>query len=138
MDSTSVTLHVFFEDPFFVGVLTREEAGALTACRVVFGAEPSDAQVHGWLLGAYDSLRPSPAVGAKRRPVHSNPKRAKREAGRQARREGIGTKAQQALALDREERAEERRQQSRERKLEDAHRRFALRQQRRKQRHRGR
>ena len=45
MDSISVTLVVFFEDPFYVGVIERVCGGELTAGRRVFGGEPRDAEV---------------------------------------------------------------------------------------------
>ena len=42
MQKSRASFTVFFEDPFWVGVYEREEPGGLTACRVVFGAEPKD------------------------------------------------------------------------------------------------
>ena len=53
MDSISVTLVVFFEEPFYVGVIERVCGGELTACRHVFGAEPRDAEVHADILAEY-------------------------------------------------------------------------------------
>ena len=38
----SVTFLVFFEEPFWVGVVERRENGLLCTARVVFGAQPSD------------------------------------------------------------------------------------------------
>lgn len=45
METTSLTLTVFFDDPFWVGVFERADGGRLSVCRVVFGAEPRDAEV---------------------------------------------------------------------------------------------
>ena len=53
----SVTLLVFFEDPFWVGIVERREGGRLRAARVVFGAEPSDREVYAWVLESFDGLR---------------------------------------------------------------------------------
>lgn len=53
-------------------------------------------------------------------------------------RAGIGTKSQQALQLQREERKTERRQASREQKEAEMQRMFELKQQKRKEKHRGR
>ena len=40
-----VTLTVYFDDPFWVGVFERVENGKLSACKVTFGAEPRDVEV---------------------------------------------------------------------------------------------
>ena len=37
-----VTLTVYFDDPFWVGVFERMDGGKLSACKVTFGAEPKD------------------------------------------------------------------------------------------------
>ncbi len=67
-----------------------------------------------------------------------NPKRMQREAKRQTMRGGIGTKSQQALQLQREEKKTERRRITREQKEADKQRMFDLKQQKRKDKHRGR
>ena len=67
-----------------------------------------------------------------------NPKRRQREAGRQTMQAGIGTKSQQALQLQREERKTERRQAGREQREARKERLFELKQQKRKEKHRGR
>lgn len=46
MQKSRASFTVFFEDPFWVGVYEREEPGGLTACRVVFGAEPKDGEIY--------------------------------------------------------------------------------------------
>lgn len=40
MDSIKMKLTVFFENPYWVGVVCKEEEGRLNACRVIFGPEP--------------------------------------------------------------------------------------------------
>ena len=45
MDKAAVTLQVFFEDPFWVGIFERVSAGKLEACKVTFGPEPKDYEV---------------------------------------------------------------------------------------------
>ena len=64
MNKSSICLTVFFEDPFWVGVFERQEQGALTVCKVTFGAEPKDGEVYDFVLRNYASLRFSPAVAA--------------------------------------------------------------------------
>ena len=67
-----------------------------------------------------------------------NPKRRQREAGRHTLQAGIGTKSQQALQLQREAIKTERRQIGREQKEARKERLFELKQQKRKEKHRGR
>ena len=67
-----------------------------------------------------------------------NPKRVQRDVIKQLRDTGIGTKSQQALKLQREQNKLERKVKSREQKLAEAKRMFELKQQKRKEKHRGR
>ena len=66
-----------------------------------------------------------------------NPKRKQREARKQSQVSGIGTKSQQALQLQREENKLERKIISREMKEAEKQRQFELKQQKRKEKHRG-
>lgn len=138
MDRGKAGLTVFFEGPFWVGVFERIEDGKLSVCRVVFGSEPRDYEVWEFVLKNYYSLRFSPAVEAAVKDSRINPKRRQREAVRQTMQAGIGTKSQQALQLQREERKTERRQAGREQKEARKERLFELKQQKRKEKHRGR
>ena len=104
METGYANLTVRFEDPFWVLLYERGGGGTYEACKLPFGAEPGDQEVYAFLLENWRSLRFSPPVAAKgpfERKV--SPKRARREAQRAVRPAAIGTKAQQALALQREE-----------------------------------
>ena len=59
-----VTLTVYFDDPFWVGVFERMDGGKLSVCKVTFGAEPKDYEVWEFVLGHYHELKFSPAVEA--------------------------------------------------------------------------
>ena len=138
MDKVSVVLRVFFEDPFWIGVLERVEGGRMTVCKIIFGPEPKDYEVYDWLLKNYYRLRFSPAVKAEAKKEHTNPKRRQREARMQTAVSGIGTKSQQALSLQHEQLKEERKIRTREQKEAEKEARFELKQQKRKEKHRGR
>lgn len=131
-------LTVFFEEPFWVGVFERTENGKLSVCKVTFGAEPKDYDVMDFVQKNYFSLQFSSAVKADARKEHTKPKRAQREARRLTAQSGIGTKAQQALQLQREEMKTERKIQTRAQREAEKERKFALKQQKRKEKHRGR
>ena len=139
MECDCARLTVCFDEPFWVAVYEREEAGRLTVCRQVFGAEPRDGEVYRWLLSAWRTLVFSPAVGLERRQTgRTNPKRARRQARAAAEQQGVGTKAQQALQLQREQEKTQRREDRRRRDQAEEARRFQLRQEKKKARHRGR
>ena len=105
MECGYARLTVWFADPFWVGVYEREAEGRLEVCRHTFGAEPKDGEVWQWLLSAWRGLDFSPAVEAPRRPSgRENPKRVRRQARNRPEKTGVGTKAQQALQLQREAR----------------------------------
>ncbi|MEA4927927.1 MAG: YjdF family protein [Candidatus Limiplasma sp.] len=139
METVSVQLTVYFDDPFWVGVFTRQEDESLTAARMVFGAEPKDYEVYASVLEHYAELRFSPPVAAEQTaPPPANPKRMQREAARRMAAQGIGTYAQQALQQQRELHGLERKAQSRAMRDAEDERRYQLRQIKRKQKHRGR
>ncbi len=137
MDKVSGRLTVFFEDPFWVGVFERIENGRLFAAKVTFGAEPKEPELLIYLLRHYYRLQFSPAVETAVKPAHRNPKRAQREAGRQTAQVGIGTKSQQALQLQQEQNKQVRKRRSRTRKQADAKRLYALKQQQKREKHKG-
>lgn len=64
MDKVSLTFRVFFEDPFWIGVVERISDGTMEVCKITFGIEPKDYEVYDWLLKNYYRLRFSPAVKA--------------------------------------------------------------------------
>lgn len=138
MECDCARLTVCFESPFWVAVYEREEAGRLTVCRQVFGAEPRDGEVYQWLLASWRTLAFSPAVALERREAgRLSPKRAQRQARAAAEQRGVGTRAQQALQLQREERKQARQAQSRRRDAAEAKRKFQLRQEKKKEKRRG-
>ncbi|MBQ3277145.1 MAG: YjdF family protein [Oscillospiraceae bacterium] len=130
-------LTVFFEEPFWVGVFERFDGGALSVCKVTFGAEPKDHEVWEYVLQHYHELVFSPAVEAERRQAADNPKRRLRNARKQLENTGIGTRSQQALQRQREEMKTERRQISREEREMEAQRRFEIKQAKKKEKRRG-
>ena len=133
-----VTLTVFFEEPFWVGLVEKtDERNRLTVAKVVFGAEPSEKQLHEWVLQSWHTLRFSPPVaGARRAALADNPKRRQRQAAK-AVQTGTGTKAQEAMKLMHEQNKLERKQRGKAQREADERRLFELRQQKKKEKHSG-
>ncbi len=137
MDETSGKLTVYFEEPFWVGVFERISDGKLSVCKVTFGAEPKDYEVWGFILKHYSNLKFSPAVETEVKQTADNPKRRQRNVRKQLQSSGVGTKSQQALQMQRELMKNERRQISKEQREAEKQRQFELKQQKRKEKHRG-
>ena len=155
--SISAQFTLSFDGRFWVGVLelherrrgadTNDQVGAVRAARHVFGAEPTDAELYDFLLthgGALiDRAAACPPVRASR-PVDSssarrpNPKRAARQAAKEAARVRPSTAAQAALAAAREETATRASRDRSRRRRQKADEDWARRRQRAKRRHRGR
>lgn len=138
MDKVSGKLTVFFEEPFWVGVFERVAEGKLSVCKVTFGSEPKDYEVNDFIMKNYYRLRFSLAVEADVKEASRNPKRIQREVRRQVQNTGIGTKSQQALKLQQEVLKKERKVVSREQREVEKERRFELRQEKRREKRRGR
>ncbi len=136
--SVSTTLTVYYDGQFWVGVVERVEDGAFSAARTIFGSEPSDEEVLQFVLHRWDSLRFSGGVPAEKRATHArSPKRRKREAAKATSASAPGTKAQQAIAQMREESKRDAKTSRAERKRIESVRKYSLRRDKRKKKHRG-
>ena len=153
----ATTFTIFFDGHLWVGVLEQRDGGQIRAARVVFGREPSGAEIEDWLrrhgndlIGRAAAAQPIDDGG---RPTGRarRPKRAQRGAARQARRPPApraaagpargphgATASQQALAADREARAAARAQDEAARRRRDRKEARARRRARARARHRGR
>ena len=132
-------LTVFFDGIFWIGIYERIQDGKLEACKITFGAEPKDYEVYEFLLKNWNKLRFSPPVEAGgKKETKVNPKRMQRNIRKQLEAHGTGTKSQQALSLQKEEAKLARKEKGRRPKEEEKQRQFEIRQQKRKEKHRGR
>ena len=137
----SAALTVYFDGQFWVGVAERRDERGLSACRIVFGAEPSDAEVSERVLRPWPDLPFSPPLAEPaENPIKlaANPKRRKREAAAALQATAGGsTKAQQALAAEHERAKDESAAARTQHHREEDDRRFAERTAKRKRRRRG-
>ncbi len=133
----SITLTVFFDGQFWVGIFERTDSGKLTVSRVVFGAEPKDQQIHEFVLHDYMKLRFSPPVeGVIVQTIASNPKRRQRQIAR-SNEKGIGTKSQQAMKLAQEACKTARKERTKEQREVEEQRKHELHVEKKKAKHRG-
>ena len=137
MDRVSGKLTIYFEDPFWVGVFERIENRKLSVAKVTFGVEPKDYDVLEFINRNYYHLQFSPAVETVVKDAKKNPKRAQRDAKKQTMETGIGTKSQQALKLQQEQNKLARKERSKKEREEESDRLFEMKQQKKKEKHKG-
>lgn len=137
MDKMSGKLTVYFEEPFWVGVFERICDEKLSVCKVTFGTEPKDYEVWDFVLKHYSDLKFSLTVKIKVKQTADNPKRRQRNARKQLQSFGIGTKSQQALQMQREEMKTKHRQISKKQRETEKQHQFELKQQKRREKHKG-
>ena len=137
MEKIAGKLTVFFDNPFWVGVFECVEKNKLSVCRVVFGAEPKDYEVYDFILKNYKNLKFGSSLEVKVKKIKNNPKRLQREVKKQSKQVGIGTKSQLALQKQREEMKLERKKESKQIRELENRRKFELKQEKHKQKHRG-
>ena len=130
-------LTVYFEDPFWVGIFEKIVENKLSVSKVTFGAEPKDYEIHEMVERYYYRLKFSPSVEVTVKKDAVSPKRRQRDAKKESQSQGIGTKSQQALQLQREENKLEKKTVSREIKEAEKKRQFTLKQEKRKDKHKG-
>lgn len=133
------SLTILFENPFWIGLYERIDGDKYQVCKITFGAEPKDYEIYDFLLKNRHKLKFSPPIKTDEIKEHKlNPKRMQREINHQLENRGIGTKAQQALKIQHEQGKIERKAQNREHKEIEKERQYAIRQQKKKAKHRGR
>lgn len=135
--SVSSTLTVYHDGQFWVGLAEHVEGGRYGVARIVFGAEPSDEEILRFVVSGWEKLAffgDDPTEASK--PAR-NPKRRAREASKALRQPAMGTRAQQALANQRETMKRESAHARSQRRAEEADARFEQRRLKRKQKHRG-
>ncbi|MFF4419112.1 YjdF family protein [Streptosporangium sp. NPDC001559] len=137
-----ISLAVYYEGPFWVGVLEMVEGDELRVTRFVLGAEPTDPELyeflmrHGGALLARTAESPSVPAG-ERAERRVNPKRAAKLAARQAARVSTrSTASQEAMRIELEGRKREAATDRRERKRELAEYRREVARRKRVERHR--
>lgn len=137
MNKVSGKLTVYFEEPFWVGVFEHIEDDKLSVAKVIFGAEPKDYEVQEYIQKYYSDLKFSMAVDAAVKDISRNPKRMQRQARKQMLEKGIGTKSQQLLKLQHEQNKQERKERSHKKKETEEQIMFELKQQKKKEKHKG-
>ena len=139
MGRVSIKLTIYFEEPFWVGIFERSIDEKFSVCKVVFGAEPKDNEIFGLVLNRYSKLKYSPEIlYEKAFKEKVNPKRVQRDVKKQLNNKGVSTKSQQALKLQQEQNKTIRKIKTKEQKELEKEKLYSLRQQKKREKHKGR
>lgn len=134
-----IQLTIFFEDPFWVGVFERIYESQIEVVRVPFGGEPRDCEILQFVREHYHQLlfsRPVQLESVVSKKI--NPKRLQKLVRKEVVSGGIGTKSQEALKKELQVQKVERRERAKIDRDAKKERKFELRQEARKLKHRGR
>ena len=135
--SVSSTLTVYHDGQFWVGLAEHVESGRYGVARIVFGAEPSDEEILRFVTSEWEKLSFFGDKATETSKPAKNPKRRAREAAKALKGPAVSTKAQQALAAQREAMKRESAHVRSRRRVEEADARYEQRKLKRKQKHRG-
>ena len=135
--SVSPALTVYHDGQFWVGLAEHVADGGYGAARIVFGAEPSDEEILRFVVGKWEKLAFFGDESAEASRPAKNPKRRAREAAKALKQPAMSTKAQQALAAQRETMKRESARARSRRRTKEAKARFEQRTLKRKRKHRG-
>lgn len=122
--SVSSTLTVYHDGQFWVGLAEHVEGGRYGVARIVFGAEPSDEEILRFVTSKWAKLSFFGDKAMETSKPAKNPKRRAREAAKVLKRPAVSTKAQQALAAQREAMKRESAQARSQRRADEAEARF--------------
>ncbi|KHF37661.1 hypothetical protein CM49_00181 [Paenibacillus sp. P1XP2] len=134
-------LTVFFEEPYWVGIVEVEKDGKLLAGRHILGGEPSLPEVWEFVLHGLSSVADRLSCGvdiAEATQPKANPKRLARLAARESRGRGVSSASQEAIKQELDLRKREKTRLSKELREAQAKRKREIAVQKAKAKHRGR
>lgn len=98
MDEVRVKLTVYFESPFYVGVVERRFNKTFEICKTTFGKEPTDNEIYEFYNINYPKLKFYRAYNFESNIKKiTNPKRIKRMISKEMNKRSISTKSQELL-----------------------------------------
>jgi hypothetical protein len=137
----SIKATIFFERRYWVGVFERVDTVGYAVARHIFGEEPSDPQIHEFVLSHYGELKFGPLQEVNIHIHRSNPKRVQKEVRREMQRMKETTKpstvAQDYMREEIEKQKKAKKSISTAQKQAYKEAQFALKQQKKKEKHKG-
>lgn len=137
----TVKATIFFEKKFWVGTFERTDKEGYALARHIFGGEPSDTEIHEFVLNHYHELKFGEAKEVSIQIQRMNPKRVQREVRREMAKmketTPSSTLAQDYMREEIEKKKKEKKSISSVEKQARKDEQFALKQEKRKEKHRG-
>lgn len=139
MNKVESKLTVFFEKPYWKGIFERTSPKGYEVIKVVFGPEPKDYDVYSFIQENYLALdfKNASQESEERTSKKIGYKKLQRKIKKELASTGMGTKAQEAVKLQHQIQKSEKKKTRKEKKQEKKERMFLLKQEKRKQKHRG-
>ncbi|MCQ9285259.1 YjdF family protein [Priestia aryabhattai] len=113
-----MSLTIYHDGQFWIGIIEVVEGGKLKAFRYVFGAEPKDTEIldfiHHKLLNLINQSIHSGLDVKIKSNEKVNPKRLQRQVAKEVNKIGISTKAQEAMKQEYEEKKKSRKKKSKQ------------------------
>ena len=132
---------IYFDGQFWIAVIEIYEKKRLKVYRHVFGKEPTDIEVllfvNQQLMQVIDETEQLGIEFQSKIKTKINPKRLQRQVAKEMKQKGISTKAQEAIKKDIEMRKKKSKKLNKEHKEAMAQRKWALKRQKAKQKHKG-
>ena len=137
----TVKATIFFEKQFWVGDFERTDKEGYAVARHIFGGEPSDPEIHEFVLNHYHELKFGEAKEIHIQIQRMNPKRVQKEVRREMERMKETTKpstlAQDYMREEIEKKKKEKKRLSSSEKQARKDKQFSLKQEKRKEKQRG-
>lgn len=138
MENLNLNLSVFFEEPFWIAVYEINENGNYKVCKIIFGSEPKDYDVYNYILNNWYNLKFKLSLKTNKiKDIKVNPKRMQRKINKQISKIGTSTKAQEAISMQKEIFKQEHKQIIKKEKQRINEIKFKLKQEKKKQKHKG-
>ncbi len=137
----TIKVTVLLENALWIGLFERNDDGEYAVARQIFGGEPSDAELHDFVLTHYDKLKFTAPYNFKLVIKRKNYKRTQREVRREmenAKKNSLSTThAQEVLRIDLEKKKKIKKITSKIEKENSLEKKFQLKQEKKKRKHRG-
>ena len=138
---SAIKATIFFDKRYWVGTFERTDKKGYSIARHIFGAEPSDPEIHEFVLNHYHELNFGALKEFHLDIKRMNPKRVQREVRREMKRiketTGPSTFAQDYMREELEKKKKEKKRTSSAEKQARKDEQFAIKQQKKKSKHRG-
>ncbi|KOP70447.1 YjdF family protein [Priestia megaterium] len=136
-----MSLTIYHDGQFWVGIIEVVEDGKLRAFRYVFGAEPKDKEILDFIYyRLLDIINQSVHSGldVKRKSDKKiNPKRLQRQVAKERNRVGVSTKAEEAIKQEYEEKKKSKKKRAKQYREELKEQKYLMKKQKAKAKHKG-